>query len=215
MRKHTKSAAILVAVLTIALLALVGSGLAQPTQQAASITGPKPPPGCAKFVTLPEFRPFSRAVWALEKWDRGMPPHKVIAAERKMLRCSQGPGHRKAMKHRWRADQIAYFDHRQDELWRVRVTPFYGCTKLGICKWWAIPAHYVSCESGGDYYPDAGLIYGGAYGIIPSTWADYGGTRYGATAYHASPKEQDLIAAHMWDDVHDAAWAPFEPPGCG
>lgn len=202
-------------VLVLVLVASAGLGSAESTRQAKSSQGLEFPWGCGQIVTLPEFVPFSHSIWARSKWERGMPTPKVITAQREMLRCSAGPGQQAAMQRQWRADQKIYFEHRRGELWRIRVTPFYGCTKLGICKWWAIPVRYVSCESGGDYFPDYGLTYGGAYGIIPSTWAAYGGTRFGAQANHAAPKEQDEIAAIMWDDVHDAAWAPFEPPGCG
>jgi len=157
---------------------------------------------------------FAEDVWSPDRWRRGDPPAKMIQAWRAKQHCLP-PGWQRVLRKRWRELQAAFFDRRRAELWRQRVTPFFGCTKLGICGWWAIPATYVSCESGGDYYPDAGLIYGGAYGLIPPTWAAYGGAAFAPTAYEASPREQDLTAHKVWLDVEDAAWAPFEPPGCG
>lgn len=170
---------------------------------------------CTLYSKSPaSLKQFQDHVWAPSHWRRGDPPAKTIRSWRLHLHCLP-PSWQKKLKQRWRELQRAYFARRRTELWRERITPFYGCTKLAICGWWAIPVQYVSCESGGDYYPDAGLIYGGAYGIIPSTWSDYGGTAFAPTAYEATPHEQDLIAHKMWLDVKDGAWAPFEPPGCG
>ncbi|HWM55125.1 MAG TPA: transglycosylase family protein [Solirubrobacterales bacterium] len=68
----------------------------------------------------------------------------------------------------------------------------------------SIPAYIVMCESGGDYgalNPSSGA--GGAYQIIPSTWALYGGEG----APHEAPKaEQDRIAAEIWADSGGGAW---------
>jgi muramidase (phage lysozyme) len=60
------------------------------------------------------------------------------------------------------------------------------------------------CESGGNYSalnPSSGA--GGAYQILPSTWALYGGRG----APHEAPKaEQDRIAAEIWADSGGSAW---------
>lgn len=70
---------------------------------------------------------------------------------------------------------------------------------------YAIPTYIVMCESGGDYSaynPSSGA--GGAYQIIPSTWAAYGGKGQS----HTAPKaEQDRIAALIWADVGPSAWS--------
>jgi peptidoglycan hydrolase CwlO-like protein len=69
---------------------------------------------------------------------------------------------------------------------------------------WAIPAGIVMCESGGDYgalNPGSGA--GGAYQILPSTWALYGGQ---GLPQNASPAEQDRIAAQIWADSGGSAW---------
>ncbi|HEX7293852.1 MAG TPA: transglycosylase family protein [Solirubrobacterales bacterium] len=69
---------------------------------------------------------------------------------------------------------------------------------------YSIPTYIVMCESGGDYgalNPSSGA--GGAYQILPSTWAAYGGKG----APHEAPKaEQDRIAAEIWADSGGGAW---------
>jgi septal ring factor EnvC (AmiA/AmiB activator) len=69
---------------------------------------------------------------------------------------------------------------------------------------YSIPTYVVMCESGGDYgalNPSSGA--GGAYQILPSTWAAYGGRG----APHEAPKaEQDRIAAEIWADSDGGAW---------
>jgi septal ring factor EnvC (AmiA/AmiB activator) len=69
---------------------------------------------------------------------------------------------------------------------------------------YSIPTYIVICESGGNYgalNPSSGA--GGAYQIIPSTWAAYGGQG----APHEAPKaEQDRIAAAIWADSGGGAW---------
>ena len=69
---------------------------------------------------------------------------------------------------------------------------------------WAIPAGIVMCESGGNYgavNPSSGA--GGAYQILPSTWALYGGS---GLPQNGSPAEQDRIAAQIWADSGSSAW---------
>jgi septal ring factor EnvC (AmiA/AmiB activator) len=69
---------------------------------------------------------------------------------------------------------------------------------------YSIPAYIVMCESGGDYgavNPSSGA--GGAYQIIPSTWALYGGR---GAPQDAPKSEQDSIAAQIWADSGPGAW---------
>jgi septal ring factor EnvC (AmiA/AmiB activator) len=69
---------------------------------------------------------------------------------------------------------------------------------------YSIPAYIVMCESGGDYgalNPSSGA--GGAYQIIPSTWALYGGQ---GAPQDAPKAEQDRIAAEIWADSGGGAW---------
>jgi peptidoglycan hydrolase CwlO-like protein len=70
---------------------------------------------------------------------------------------------------------------------------------------YSIPTYIVMCESGGNYRalnPSSGA--GGAYQILPSTWAAYGG--HGAPQ-NGSKAEQDRIAAEIWADSGPSAWA--------
>lgn len=69
---------------------------------------------------------------------------------------------------------------------------------------YSIPTYIVMCESGGNYSalnPSSGA--GGAYQIIPSTWALYGGK---GEPQNAPKAEQDRIAAEIWADSGGSAW---------
>ncbi len=69
---------------------------------------------------------------------------------------------------------------------------------------YSIPTYIVMCESGGNYSalnPSSGA--GGAYQIIPSTWAAYGGE---GLPHEASKAEQDRIAALIWANDGPGAW---------
>ncbi|HEY2335104.1 MAG TPA: transglycosylase family protein [Solirubrobacterales bacterium] len=68
----------------------------------------------------------------------------------------------------------------------------------------SIPSYIVMCESGGNYgavNPSSGA--GGAYQILPSTWALYGGN---GAPQDAPKAEQDRIAAEIWADSGSSAW---------
>ncbi len=70
---------------------------------------------------------------------------------------------------------------------------------------YSIPASIVMCESGGNYRavnPSSGA--GGAYQILPSTWASYGGT---GSPQDAPPAEQDAIAAKIYATDGRGAWS--------
>jgi len=69
---------------------------------------------------------------------------------------------------------------------------------------YTIPTYIVICESGGNYgavNPGSGA--GGAYQILPSTWALYGGQ---GAPQDAPKAEQDRIAAEIWADSGGSAW---------
>lgn len=167
----------------------------------------KPLDPCILYSSSPsKIKQFQDRVWKTSRWRRGDPPAKTIKAWKLKQHCLS-PGWQKKLKQRWRELQGAYFDRRRAELWRQRVTPFYGCTTFS-CGWYAIPTVYVDCESGGRGGP-----YPNIYGIISPTWGNYGGYRYAGSAEEASFREQSLIAGAIWDDVGSAAWAPFEG-GC-
>jgi hypothetical protein len=70
---------------------------------------------------------------------------------------------------------------------------------------YSIPTSIVMCESGGNYRavnPSTGA--GGAYQILPSTWAAYGGT---GLPQNAAPAEQDAIAARIYASAGPSQWS--------
>jgi len=69
---------------------------------------------------------------------------------------------------------------------------------------YSIPSSIVMCESGGNYSavnPSSGA--GGAYQILPSTWAAYGGQ---GLPQDAPPAEQNQIAAEIYATQGPSAW---------
>ena len=70
---------------------------------------------------------------------------------------------------------------------------------------YSIPTYIVMCESGGNYHAlNSSSGAGGAYQILPSTWAAYGGT---GEPQNAPKAEQDRIAAEIWRDSGPSAWS--------
>ena len=70
---------------------------------------------------------------------------------------------------------------------------------------YAIPTYIVMCESGGNYHAlNSSSGAGGAYQILPSTWAAYGGQ---GAPQDAPKAEQDRIAAEIWRDSGPSAWS--------
>jgi septal ring factor EnvC (AmiA/AmiB activator) len=70
---------------------------------------------------------------------------------------------------------------------------------------YSIPTYIVMCESGGNYHAlNASSGAGGAYQILPSTWAAYGGQ---GAPQDAPKAEQDRIAAEIWADSGPGAWS--------
>ena len=75
-----------------------------------------------------------------------------------------------------------------------------GTANADSVNWDAIAA----CESGGNWSavnPSSGA--GGAYQILPSTWATYGGQ---GLPQNASPAEQSRIAAAIYAHQGASAW---------
>jgi hypothetical protein len=75
----------------------------------------------------------------------------------------------------------------------------------GASHGYTIPASIVMCESGGNYQavnPSSGA--GGAYQILPSTWAAYGGS---GLPQDAPPAEQDAIAAKIYAAGGASQWS--------
>jgi septal ring factor EnvC (AmiA/AmiB activator) len=70
---------------------------------------------------------------------------------------------------------------------------------------YSIPTYIVMCESGGNYHAlNSSSGAGGAYQILPSTWAAYGGE---GEPQNAPKAEQDRIAAEIWRDSGPSAWS--------
>jgi septal ring factor EnvC (AmiA/AmiB activator) len=70
---------------------------------------------------------------------------------------------------------------------------------------YSIPTYIVMCESGGNYHAlNSSSGAGGAYQILPSTWAAYGGQ---GEPQNAPKAEQDRIAAEIWSDSGPGAWS--------
>jgi septal ring factor EnvC (AmiA/AmiB activator) len=70
---------------------------------------------------------------------------------------------------------------------------------------YSIPTYIVMCESGGNYHAlNSSSGAGGAYQILPSTWAAYGGQ---GAPQDAPKAEQDRIAAEIWRDSGPSAWS--------
>lgn len=130
------------------------------------------------------FRAFSAAVWAVERWRRGNPPERVIAALERRISCAP-PGHRRAMLRTWKRDRGAFFAHRKAMLWRERVTPY----RAPDGRYFALPWSIVYCESSGR-----GYITSGYYGILVSTWEAFGGTAFAPVPGDAPKKAQDIVA---------------------
>jgi Transglycosylase-like domain len=157
----------------------------------------------ASGVTSSEqFRQFSAKVWSPRAWERGEPAPSAIRAQRLAFACGE-----EELRQIWRSDRARYFEHRRKMVFRQRITPHYGCTTLGGCRWWALPAYIVDCESGGDYTPSGGLAFGGAYGLLTSTWHQYGGSRWASQASSAPVRAQDIVASRVWDAVGAGAWS--------
>ena len=68
---------------------------------------------------------------------------------------------------------------------------------------YSIPSYIVECESGGDYSARNPSGAGGAYQIMPETWAGYGGEGDPASA---SKAEQDRIAAKIYAAEGSDPW---------
>lgn len=167
--------------------------VAQPQQQHVA-----PPAQC----TAKAFRPFSAKVWNLVLWERGKPPARVIEAQRRRLACA-GPGNLKAMQHRWRKDQDAFFDYRAGKLAaRNAIQSVIDSVGMGTLE------SIAACESGGDptaVSPDG--TYRGKYQFDYGTWESVGG--YGDPAA-ASEREQDYRAALLYLSRGPSPW-----PVCG
>lgn len=84
------------------------------------------------------------------------------------------------------------------------LAPTPTTTETSYSSGYSIPSSIVMCESGGDWGAvNLSSGAGGAYQILPSTWAAYGGS---GAPQDASPAEQSAIAAQIYADSGGAAW---------
>lgn len=163
---------------------------------------------CILRFTAEQTKPFISRVWPLVKWERGKPKPIVIRVYKRRLLCAAGPGHRKAIRKRWRKSKLAFYRHREHKLEqreRLRYLPF-ACGG-GVRS--AIPCSIMFCESKGSYTArNPSSTAGGRYQIIDSTFYEYGGRPNGDShpAAAAPPAEQDRIAAAIYADVGSSAW---------
>lgn len=159
-------------------------------------------------TTAKAFQDFAAETWRPIRWERKRPRPDVVRAYRFKLSCAAGAGHRKAIKHRWRSSQRAFYEHRKFKLEqreRLRYLPF-AC---GEGTRSAIPCSIMWCESGGEYRARNPVSSaGGKYQITDDTWWAYGGASYPGShpAAEAPPGEQDRVAAAIYADVADLAW---------
>lgn len=189
----------LAVIMLVLLSAITATTLANADSKKADLPGP---PICkGHLIKAPEFKGFSEDVWDEEHWDRKAPDASTIDSYHKKLRCAASNGHRHAMKEKWGDDKVSFYKHRGAMLFIQRVTPYYGCTKLGICKWWAIPVYIVSCESGGDYSAqNSSSSARGAYQMLDSTYATY------CVACDWSVRDQDKAARSLYEEQGGSPW---------
>lgn len=185
-------------ILAVAAFAFAGTLAATASSNKSTVQQKQPIP---IHCTAKAFQPFSADVWRLGAWERGKPPEKVLKAQRRRLACAP-PAHRKAMKHRWREDQAAFFAHRKKMLRRQEHEE--ALNPPGIATLEAIAA----CESGGDPTAvSADGTYRGKYQFDYGTWESVGGTGDPA----AAPEwEQDERAAELYRRSGSSPW-----PICG
>jgi hypothetical protein len=144
------------------------------------------------------FEAYSAVVWDIDRWRRGAPSGRAIAAARHRRGCAPSAAHRHAMRTDWRADKKRFGIYRTYR----QVAPFstaaygvgHGPRGPADKRWVAIPPAIVCGESGFDFYVNAD----GMYQIIPSTWISGGGGRYAQTAGAATPLQQHIIAHRLW-----------------
>jgi peptidoglycan hydrolase-like protein with peptidoglycan-binding domain len=93
----------------------------------------------------------------------------------------------------------------RDALFGIKPTSIATSTTAVDAGDYTIPSSIVECESGGDYSAvNASSGAGGAYQILPSTWAAYGGQ---GLPEDASPAEQNAIAAKIYAADGPSAWS--------
>lgn len=124
----------------------------------------------------------------------GTPPRGSYHALWAYARCARPPGSERSFRRLWGAERSLWAARRA--ALRAR-TPYDG---------WAIPEPIVMCESRGQNLPPNYDGASGAYQILGSTWAAYGGTAP-YEAYLHSRSEQDAVAARIWREGGPSQWS--------
>ncbi|MEU6698854.1 transglycosylase family protein [Pseudonocardia sp. NPDC046786] len=62
------------------------------------------------------------------------------------------------------------------------------------------------CESTGNWDADTGNGFTGGLQFTPSTWEEFGGTQYAASAHQASKSQQIAVAKKVQDQQGWKAW---------
>jgi transglycosylase-like protein len=155
------------------------------------------PPRC----TAQAFESFSERVWRLDRWRRGKPRPKALQARRRRLSCARD-AHRRAMKRTWARDRVRYGRYRVYRQVAPYPGPGSGPPSPADRRWWSVPWYVVCGESGGDFT----INTDGAYQIIPSTWAAYGGLEFAPYPAAATPLEQHIVAARIREGAGLGAW---------
>lgn len=162
----------------LAILATCALGFAVPAQvegegdatpQAAPQTALPIPPPCTP----------AKRIYSLKHWRRAHPARSADVCPSKTID-----------KQRDR-----FFEYRRyRQVAPYRSTWGAGPRSPADGRYYAIPWPVVCGESRGDFHVNDD----GAYQIIPSTWASYGGGRFAPTAGAATPLEQHIIAHRAW-----------------
>lgn len=122
----------------IVAIALIAALVAAPMANA----GPKK--RCS-HVTAADFRPFSKAVWDKDRWERGKPRPKELAGYKRKRRCAAGAGHRSAIEARWGRDRLRYGRYRHVRLRRANINRVWG-PPIWAPDWSTPPGSQMSLE---------------------------------------------------------------------
>jgi hypothetical protein len=144
--------------------------------------------------TIRDYRRYATAVYRREGVSRD------ARARLRRLERQACTRRREAWMERWRARRAR---ERADRLAAARRRAIVG-SLAGIL------AAIRQCESGGNYATNTGNGFYGAYQFTVSTWRANGGT---GMPHHASPAEQDRVAANLYRRVgtHTSASWPNCP----
>lgn len=139
-----------------------------------------------------EARQTINAGWARKNWRNG-PKEAQRRQVMEHLKCLDRPKDRLKIRVYW-SGKVKSF-----RSWRAyRLVANTNCGFSHRPRFYytggAVSCGTIGCESGGNWRIVNHIGAAGAYQIIRSTWAGYGGLKYAPTADQATPREQSLIA---------------------